>query len=152
METDRSMWLVIHANHAREFTPAAGEALRRVRAMGVPILGQSVLLRNVNDNSAALEALFRAMIAHRVKPYYLHQLDPAPGTARFHVPIERGRALLEELRGRVTGLAWPTYVLDIPGGYGKVPVGPDYLQADGSVRDVRGEAHPAPSSFGDWLS
>jgi lysine 2,3-aminomutase len=143
METDRSLWLVVHANHAREFTQAAGLALRRVRALGIPVLGQSVLLRGVNDSSEALEALFRTMIAHRVKPYYLHQLDPAPGTARFHVPIEEGRALLETLRGRVTGLAWPTYVLDIPGGFGKVPIGPDYRQADGSVRDIRGEVHRA---------
>jgi lysine 2,3-aminomutase len=143
METDRSLWLVVHANHAREFTPAARVALRRVRALGIPVLGQSVLLRGVNDSSGALEALFRAMIAARVKPYYLHQLDPAPGTARFHVPIEEGRALLESLRGRVTGLAWPTYVLDIAGGYGKVPIGPDYRQADGSVRDIRGVIHPA---------
>jgi lysine 2,3-aminomutase len=143
METDRSLWLVVHANHAREFTPAAGQALRRVRALGIPVLGQSVLLRGVNDSAAALEALFRAMVAHRMKPYYLHQLDPAPGTARFHVPIEEGRALLEALRGKVTGLAWPTYVLDIPGGYGKVPIGPDYRRADGSVRDIRGQIHPA---------
>jgi lysine 2,3-aminomutase len=134
MDTDRSMWLVVHANHAREFTPAAGAALRRVRALGIPVLGQSVLLRGVNDSAAALEALFRAMIAHRVKPYYLHQLDAAPGTARFHVPIEEGRALLDSLRGRVTGLAWPTYVLDIPGGLGKVPIGPEYMRADGTLR------------------
>jgi lysine 2,3-aminomutase len=142
METDRSLWLVVHANHAREFTPSAGAALRRVRAWGIPVLGQSVLLRGVNDSSEALEGLFRAMIANRVKPYYLHQLDPAPGTARFHVPIEEGRALLETLRGRVTGLAWPTYVLDIPGGFGKVPIGPDYRQADGTVRDITGTVHP----------
>ena len=92
----------------------------------------------------ALEALFRAMLAARVKPYYLHQLDPAPGTARFHVPIEEGRRLLAALRGRVTGLAWPTYVLDIPGGHGKVPIGPDYLDADGSVRDADGGGHKLP--------
>jgi lysine 2,3-aminomutase len=141
MDTEKSMWLVVHANHAREFTPAAGVALRRVRALGIPVLGQSVLLRGVNDSSAALEGLFRAMIAHRIKPYYLHQLDPAPGTARFHVPIEEGRALLESLRGRVTGLAWPTYVLDIPGGYGKVPIGPVYRVADATVRDIRGAVH-----------
>ena len=141
VETDRSVWLVLHANHVREFTPAAGQALRRIRQRGIPLLGQSVLLRGVNDTSDALEDLFRAMIAHRVKPYYLHQLDPAPGTARFHVPIEEGRALLERLRGRVTGLAWPSYVLDIPGGHGKVPIGPEYLQADGSVRDIRGRIH-----------
>ncbi len=143
METDRSFWLVVHANHAREFTPATAAALRRVRTLGIPVLGQSVLLRGVNDSSEALEALFRAMIANRMKPYYLHQLDPAPGTARFHVPIEEGRALLETLRGRVTGLAWPTYVLDIPGGFGKVPIGPDYRRPDGSVRDFQGVVHPA---------
>ena len=141
MDTDRSLWLVVHANHAREFTPEAASALRRVQMLGTPVLGQSVLLRGVNDNAMALEALFRAMIAVRVKPYYLHQLDPAPGTARFQVPIEQGRALLEALRGRVTGLAWPTYVIDIPGGYGKVSIGPDYWQADGLVRDSRGGMH-----------
>jgi lysine 2,3-aminomutase len=141
MDTDRSLWLVVHANHAREFTPAAAQALRRVRILGVPLLGQSVLLRDVNDTPSALEALFRAMIAHRMKPYYLHQLDPAPGTARFRVPIEQGRALLAKLRGRVTGLAWPTYVLDIPGGYGKVPIGPDYLRAEESVEDMNGRIH-----------
>ena len=141
METDRSLWLVVHANHAREFTPAASEALRRLRGRGFALLGQSVLLRRVNDTPDALEDLFRAMIANRIKPYYLHQLDRAPGTARFHVPIEEGRALLERLRGRVTGLAWPSYVLDIPGGHGKVPIGPDYLRADGSVRDILGTIH-----------
>lgn len=142
METDRSLWLVVHANHATEFTPDAHAALRRVRMLGIPVLGQSVLLRGVNDSVAALEGLFRAMIAARVKPYYLHQLDPAPGTARFHVPIADGRALLESLRGRVTGLAWPTYVLDIQGGFGKVPIGPDYRRDDGSIRDIHGAVHP----------
>ena len=142
LETGLSMWVVVHANHAREFTPAARAALRRLLARGIPLLGQSVLLRSVNDSAQALEDLFRAMLAARVKPYYLHQLDPAAGTAKFHVPIEEGRRLLRSLRGRVTGLAWPTYVLDIPGGYGKVPVGPDYLEADDHVRDTTGRRHP----------
>jgi lysine 2,3-aminomutase len=136
------MWLVLHANHAREFTPDAHAAIRRIQAQAIPVLGQSVLLRGVNDSAAVLEALFRAMIAARVKPYYLHQLDAAPGTARFHVPIEEGRRLLAQLRGRVTGLAWPTYVLDIPGGHGKVPIGPDYLEPDDHVRDPGGTLHP----------
>lgn len=144
LESGKAMWLVLHANHAREFTPAAVAAIRRVQARAVPVLGQSVLLRGVNDSAAALEALFRAMLAARVKPYYLHQLDPAPGTSRFHVPIAEGRALLAALRGRVTGLAWPTYVLDVPGGAGKVPIGPDYLEADGAVRDPDGRRHPRP--------
>jgi lysine 2,3-aminomutase len=136
--TPKSMWVVLHANHAREFTPGAGAAIRHIQARAIPVLGQSVLLRGVNDSAEALEALFRAMLAARVKPYYLHQLDPAPGTARFHVPIEHGRRLLAQLRGRVTGLALPTYVLDIPGGHGKVPIGPDYLEPDDRVRDPEG--------------
>ncbi len=142
LDSDKALWLVLHANHARELTAAARAALRRVQARAVPVLGQSVLLRGVNDSEDALEALFRAMVQARVKPYYLHQLDPAPGTARFHVPVAEGRRLLAGLRGRVTGLAWPTFVLDIPGGHGKVPIGPDYLAADGgSVRDPAGRAH-----------
>jgi len=141
MESDRAVWLVVHANHAREISEAARAALRRVQRRGIPVLGQSVLLRGVNDTEAALEALFRAMVAARVKPYYLHQLDPAPGTARFHVPIAEGQALLRALRGRVTGLAWPTYVLDIPGGAGKVPIGPGYLEGEDQVVDPAGFTH-----------
>ncbi len=140
LETDKPLWLVVHANHARELTAEAVAALRAIGRLGVPLLGQSVLLRGVNDSADALEALFRAMLAARVKPYYLHQLDPAPGTSRFHVPIAEGRALLAALRGRVTGLAWPIYVLDIPGGAGKVPIGPNYLDG-GAVRDPAGGVH-----------
>ena len=141
LDTAKSLWVVVHANHARELTPPARTALRRLLSRGIPLLGQSVLLRGVNDTATALEALFRAMLAARVKPYYLHQLDPAPGTAHFHVPIEEGRRLLAALRGRVSGLAWPTYVLDIPGGHGKVPIGPDYLERDDHIRDPWGERH-----------
>jgi lysine 2,3-aminomutase len=144
MQTSKAMFLVLHANHAREFTAPAREAVRHLQAAAIPVLGQSVLLRGVNDSAAALEALFRAMLSMRIKPYYLHQLDPAPGTARFHVPIAEGRRILAALRGRVSGLAWPTYVLDIPGGYGKVPIGPDYLESDDHVRDPNGNRHPLP--------
>ena len=142
LDTEKPLWLVVHANHAREFTPPARDALRRVQRRGMPVLGQSVLLRGVNDDEAALEALFRAMVAARVRPYYLHQLDPAPGTARFHVPIAEGRRLMAALRGRISGIALPTYVLDIPGGHGKVPIGPDYLLPGGAaVRDPAGRTH-----------
>lgn len=141
LDVERAVWLVVHANHAREFSEAGRAALRRVQRRGIPVLGQSVLLRGVNDSAKALEDLFRAMIVARVKPYYLHQLDPAPGTSRFHVPIAEGQALLRQLRGRVTGLAWPTYVLDIPGGHGKVPIGPDYLDSAEAVRDPAGITH-----------
>ena len=141
LAVEKPLWVVVHANHGREFSDAARAGLDLLRRAGIPLLGQSVLLRGVNDSATALEDLFRAMLSVRMKPYYLHQLDAAPGTARFHVPIEEGRALLAALRGRVTGLAWPTYVLDIPGGAGKVPVGPDYWLGDGDVRTTSGRRH-----------
>lgn len=127
---ERPLFLCVHANHAREFGPDQAAALRRLHAAGAVLLGQSVLLRGVNDSEEALEALFRAMLRHRVKPYYLHQLDPAPGTARFAVPVAEGRALLRALRGRVTGLAWPTYVQEAPAGGGKAPLGPVFAAED----------------------
>ncbi|WP_135469317.1 lysine-2,3-aminomutase-like protein [Crenalkalicoccus roseus] len=157
LETEKALFLCVHANHAREFSPAARAALRRLAGAGAALLGQSVLLRGVNDSVEALEALFRAMLAARVKPYYLHQLDPAPGTARFAVPIAEGRALLRALRGRVSGLAWPTYVLDLPGGGGKAPLGPEFAVPEaggwrvaaplgGTIRHVAEPAGPAPAS------
>jgi lysine 2,3-aminomutase len=123
MTIETPLYLAVHANHAREFGQAAAAALRALNRAGVVLLGQSVLLRGVNDSEAALEALCRTMLRHRVKPYYLHQLDAAPGTARFHVPEAEGLALLAGLRGRMTGLAWPTYVREQAGGAGKVVVG-----------------------------
>lgn len=141
LETEKAMWMAVHVNHARELAPAARDSLRRIARRGIPLLGQSVLLRGVNDSEPALEALFRTMVENRMRPYYLHQLDPAPGTAHFHVPVEEGQRLLAGLRGRVTGLAWPIYVLDIPGGYGKVPLGPDYITGTQQVRDPQGVTH-----------
>ncbi|WP_424812811.1 lysine-2,3-aminomutase-like protein [Roseococcus sp. YIM B11640] len=120
---EKPLYLCVHANHAAEFAPESHAALRALHGAGAVLLGQSVLLRGVNDSGAALEDLFRAMLRNRIKPYYLHQLDAAPGTARFHVPVEEGLALLRGLRGRVTGLAWPTYVQERPAGGGKFPLG-----------------------------
>jgi lysine 2,3-aminomutase len=119
---EKPLYLAVHANHAREFAPAATVALRALANAGVVLLGQSVLLRGVNDSAVALEDLFRTMLRNRVKPYYLHQLDPAPGTARFHVPEAEGLALLSSLRGRLTGLGLPTYIRERPAGEGKEPV------------------------------
>ena len=142
LETAKGMRIVLHANSADEITLAVRAAVRRILAAGIPVLSQSVLLRGVNDTTQRLEALLRALLAARVTPTYLHQLDRAPGTARFHVPIAEGRALLASLRGRVPGDAWPTYVLDIEGGHGKVPIGPDYLDLErGTVRDPSGGTH-----------
>jgi lysine 2,3-aminomutase len=126
-ETHKPVNLAIHCNHADELSAEAVAACRKLRRGGVALFGQSVLLKGVNDDATTLEALFRAMLAAGIKPYYLHQLDRAPGTSRFAVPLARGRAIVKALRGKLSGLAQPTYVLDIPGGAGKVPIGPDFL-------------------------
>jgi len=116
------LFIALHANHARELTPASVAAITKLQRRGIPVLGQIVLLAGVNDNETALGDLFRAMLRARVKPYYLHQLDAAPGTARFHVPPERGREILAALRGKISGTALPTFIFDRPGGLGKVPL------------------------------
>jgi lysine 2,3-aminomutase len=140
-------YVAVHANHARELAGPAGAALARLADAGIPLLSQTVLLRGVNDDAATLAALFRALVECRVKPYYLHHPDLAPGTAHFRLPVEEGQALMRALRGRLSGLALPTYVLDIPGGAGKVPLTPGYLEADGdrlAVRDHCGGLHAYP--------
>ncbi|QFR32625.1 lysine-2,3-aminomutase-like protein [Ancylobacter sp. TS-1] len=125
---DVTTYVAVHANHARELASEARAALARLADAGLALVGQSVLLAGVNDDAQTLAALFRALVECRVKPYYLHHPDLAPGTAHFRLTIERGQELMRALRGRVSGLALPTYVLDIPGGHGKVPVGPSWLE------------------------
>jgi lysine 2,3-aminomutase len=120
-------WVALHANHARELTDRARAACAAVVDAGIPMVSQSVLLRGVNDNAAALESLMRAFVECRIKPYYLHHGDLAPGTSHLRTTLEQGQELMRNLRGRVSGLCQPDYVLDIPGGHGKSPVGPAYL-------------------------
>jgi len=140
--THKPVNLAVHCNHADELTSHANAALRRLRKAGVMLFGQTVLLKGVNDRAETLEDLFRAMLAAGVKPYYLHQLDRAPGTSHFEVPLARGREIVKALRGKLSGLAQPTYILDIPGGAGKVPVGPEYLRdGESMVEDPRGFVH-----------
>jgi lysine 2,3-aminomutase len=126
-------WVALHANHARELTGKARAACAAMIDAGIPMVSQSVLLRGVNDNVAALEALMRAFVECRIKPYYLHHGDLAPGTAHLRTTLEHGQQLMRALRGRVSGLCQPDYVLDIPGGYGKAPVGPSYLSQASSL-------------------
>jgi lysine 2,3-aminomutase len=134
-------WVALHANHARELTGRARAACAAMIDAGIPMVSQSVLLRGVNDNVAALEALMRAFVECRIKPYYLHHGDLAPGTAHLRTTLEHGQQLMRNLRGRVSGLCQPDYVLDVPGGYGKAPVGPSYLsQANSPPGD--GELDP----------
>src|SRR5712672_2092177 len=120
-------WVALHANHARELTGKARAACADIIDAGIPMVSQSVLLRGVNDNAAALEALMRAFVECRIKPYYLHHGDLAPGTSHLRTTLKHGQELMRVLRGRVSGLCQPEYVLDIPGGHGKAPVGPTYL-------------------------
>ncbi len=140
-------YVSIHCNHARELTPAARAAAGRLADAGIPLLAQSVLLKGVNDDVDSLTALMRGLVASRIKPYYLHHPDLAPGTARFRVDVAEGRRLVAALRGRVSGLCQPTYVLDVPGGYGKAPLAEAYAAPDGGrwrVRDPFGGAHAYP--------
>jgi lysine 2,3-aminomutase len=126
-------WVALHANHARELTGEARAAVARLIDAGIPMVSQSVLLAGVNDNAAALEELMRTFVECRVKPYYLHHGDLAPGTAHLRTTIAKGQELMRGLRGRVSGLCQPDYMLDIPGGAGKSPVGPGYLSPQDSV-------------------
>ena len=153
LAAEKALWVVVHANHPRELTPEAKTAVARLVRAGIPVLSQTVLLRGVNDDAAVLEALFRGLVAMRVKPYYLHHADLAPGTARFRTGIAAGQALVRSLRGRVSGLCQPTYILDIPGGHGKVPIGRCAIDADDAsggwtVEDSSGGRHTYPPDSG----
>jgi lysine 2,3-aminomutase len=144
----KALYVAAHVNHARELSPAARAALDMLRRGGAGLLSQSVLLAGVNDDADALEGLMRALIGAGVKPYYLHHPDLAPGTSHFRVSLDRGRALYGELARRVTGVALPAYVIDIPGGFGKVPVTDAHVfrGADGRwrLRDRAGAEHVYP--------
>ncbi|HUO23279.1 MAG TPA: lysine-2,3-aminomutase-like protein [Caulobacteraceae bacterium] len=139
----KTTYLALHANHPRELTPAARAACARLVDAGVVLVSQSVLLKGVNDDAETLAALMRAFVETRVKPYYLHHGDLAPGTAHLRTTLAEGQALMRDLRGRISGLCQPSYMLDIPGGHGKVPVGPDYV-GDGVVEDPNGQPHVYP--------
>jgi lysine 2,3-aminomutase len=146
--TGKATYVVLHANHARELTDAAREACDRFIDAGIPMLSQSVLLTGVNDDPRTLGALMRTLVECRIKPYYLHHGDLAPGTSHLRTSIERGQELMRTLRGRFSGLCQPEYVLDIPGGHGKSPIGPSYVSPDGAggwqVEDFNGETHCYP--------
>jgi lysine 2,3-aminomutase len=144
----KTVYVALHCNHARELSGPALAACAALVEAGLPLVSQTVLLRGVNDDVETLSALMRALVEARVKPYYLHHTDLAPGTGHFRVSLEKGRALVAALRGRLSGLCQPTYVVDLPGGFGKVPVGGAEVTDDGggrfTLRDFRGRAHAYP--------
>jgi lysine 2,3-aminomutase len=145
LTSDIPVWMALHTNHARELTDDVAAACDRLTRAGIPLLSQTVLLKGVNNTVDALTDLMRRLIALKVKPYYLHHPDRARGTAKFRLTLEEGRALVSALRGNISGLCQPTYVVDIPGGHGKASA--QDVTADGALpgrwnlRDFRGQTH-----------
>jgi len=153
----KATYVVLHANHPRELSARARAACARIIDAGIPMLSQSVLLRGVNDEPDTLAALMRTLVENRIKPYYLHHGDLAPGTSHLRATIPQGQALIRALHGRLSGLCQPTYVLDIPGGHGKSPIGPSYLKRVASageearfeIEDFNGVSHLYPPARQD---
>jgi lysine 2,3-aminomutase len=140
-------FVAVHANHPREFSPEARRAIARLADGAIGLVSQSVLLKGVNDDAKTLAALMRSFVENRIKPYYLHHPDLAPGTSHFRLGIEEGLDLMRELRARLSGLAMPTYMLDIPGGFGKVPLESSHVEKTARgwrIRDARGAWHDYP--------
>ena len=147
----KATYVAVHVNHPRELTAQARLAIAGMADAGLVLLGQSVLLAGVNDTPEVLEQLMRALVECRIKPYYLHHGDLAPGTAHLRTDIDTGQTLMRSLRGRSSGLCQPAYVLDIPGGHGKSPIGPQYITRAGEngsahyvVEDYNGCRHRYP--------
>ena len=126
-----AVYMAVHANHASELTGCVRASLARLAEAGIALVSQSVLLKGVNDDAETLEALMRGLVESGVKPYYLHHPDLAPGTGHFRLSITRGQRLMRELRQRLSGLAMPSYVIDVPDGAGKIPIAPSYVEAAG---------------------
>ena len=144
----KTVYVALHANHPREFTDEARAACARLVDAGIVMISQSVLLKGVNDDPAVLADLMKRFVENRIKPYYLHHPDLAPGTSHFRLSIEEGQKIVAALRGRISGLCQPAYILDIPGGHGKTVISESGLRktADGcfSVSDYRGDEHVYP--------
>ncbi len=144
----KPLYVSVHVNHVNEITPEVETALRRLHEGGCTLLAQTVLLKGVNDTPEALETLFRKLVGLRVRPYYLHHCDLAPGTSHFRVSLAEGQSIVRALRGKISGLCQPHYVLDIPGGYGKVNAAPCAVHQDAlenwTATDRFGQVHDYP--------
>lgn len=140
----KTTYVAIHANHPRELTDQAKVAVERLLGAGMALVSQTVLLKGINDDAAVLADLMRKFVEWRIRPYYLHHPDLAPGTGHFRLSIKRGQQIVAALRGHVSGLCQPLYVLDIPGGYGKAPIGASTVidQSGGyHIEDFQGMHH-----------
>ncbi len=133
-----SVWVMTHFNHPKELAPEAKRALTLLADHGLPVMNQSVLLRGVNDDAATLEALFRGLVRQRARPYYLLQADPVRGTSHMRTKIDTGLAIMQQLSGRMSGIALPKLVVDTPNGRGKVAISPDTIvRRSGAVTTLR---------------
>jgi len=142
------LWMSLHFLHPDECTPESFQACTRLADAGVPLGSQTVLLAGVNDNVETMKALVHRLLKMRVRPYYLYQCDPITGSAHFRTPVAKGLEIIEGLRGHTTGYAVPNYVIDAPGGGGKIPLQPDYVVGregdDLLLRNFRGQVYRYP--------
>jgi lysine 2,3-aminomutase len=146
------LWLSIHVTHPRELTPEVTESFARLADAGIPLGSQTVLLKGINDSVETMAAMVHGLLKRRVKPYYLYQCDPITGSAHFRTPVDKGLEIIEGLRGHTTGYAVPTYVIDAPGGGGKIPLLPDYVVGregdDLLLRNYEGNVYRYPDPGG----
>ena len=142
---EKALFIAVHVNHKDELAEPARKGLLNLQKSGAILISQSVLLKGVNDDAQVLESLLRELVAIGVKPYYLHHPDKAPGTSHFRVTIEKGQEIMRKLQGSLSGLCLPVYMLDIPGGHGKIPLTPCYIEKlneDGyNLTDYKGKEH-----------
>ena len=144
LESEKAVYIVVHCNHANELTHKVRTAVQLLVKAGIPLLSQSTLLRGVNDKAEVLEKLFRTLVELRIKPYYLHHPDLAPGTGHFRLPVTEGQSLVKGLLGKLSGIAQPHYMLDIPGGFGKSPISVSWIEKNDNgyvVTDYKGTKH-----------
>jgi lysine 2,3-aminomutase len=121
------IWMSVHFTHPSELTPEVTQATARLADAGIPLGSQTALLKGINDDVATMKQLMHGLLMRRVKPYYLYQCDPITGSAQFRTPVSKGIEIIEGLRGHTTGYAVPQFVIDAPGGGGKIPLLPDYV-------------------------
>lgn len=144
LKINKAVYIMLHANHPDEFTEEAISACARLIDAGFPMLSQSVLMKGINDSPEVMAKLMKTFVKHRIKPYYLHHGDLAKGTSHFRTTLEEGQTIMQALRGHYSGLCQPTYMLDIPGGFGKIPVGPHYVSGKHphyEIKDYQGVKH-----------
>jgi lysine 2,3-aminomutase len=138
-----------HFNHPKEITPESSLACQRIADAGIPLGSQTVLLHGINDNADILKELFTKLVRIRVRPYYLYQCDIAKGIGHFRTPVSQGIELMKNIRGYISGYAVPTFVIDAPGGGGKIPINPEYLisvdERQAVLRNYKGDIYSYPN-------